>query len=147
MLREAERTSENRRCCCQRPGDGEMSHGLKVKQSCPLRLPATGQTCGSTSLVLPHRIIPCPPTSTCRQEFCQLNKKKTSPTKYMETLLSVGNGFLQPRGLSQKPSQHFLPVWVPELRSNCIVTCCRHLAELFTTRELILLKWNCFASL
>lgn len=61
------------------------------------------------------------PPSTCGQEYCQLNKNKTSPTKYIETVLSAGNGFLQSRGLTQKPSQHFLSVWVPELRSNCTV--------------------------
>lgn len=54
--------------------------------------------------------------STCRQEFCQLNKHKPSMTKYTETIVSAGNYFLQSWGLSQKPSQHFIPIWAPELQ-------------------------------
>lgn len=41
---------------------------------------------------------------------------KPSLTKYTETVVSAGNYSLQSRGLSQKPSQHFIPVWVPELQ-------------------------------
>lgn len=53
---------------------------------------------------------------TCRQEFFQPNKHKPSLIKYIETVVSAGNYFLQSRGLSQKPSQHFIPVWVPEVQ-------------------------------
>lgn len=53
--------------------------------------------------------------SACRQELCQPNKHKPSLTKYTEIVVSAGNYFLQSWGLSQKPSQHFIPVWVPEV--------------------------------